>query len=170
MNTRDAEANPSNQYQSQQTQTTKPTVQCPFLQHPCSLIRAILRRVRSAAPKPPLILLTATLTTYLLLLPITRAMDTTPASLQSPPSESTSSLPLALSIPSITTTLFLVSALTALILLFLYNGPIIRWLKLKRYQYEVTFSLYMLTPMEKFVFSELPFLLCPCLFDGYHSP
>jgi hypothetical protein len=97
-------------------------------------------------------------------------MDTTPASLRSPPSESTSSLPLALSTPSITTTLFLVSALTALILLFLYNRPIIRWLKLKRYQYEVTFSLYMLTPMEKFVFSELPFLLCLCLFDGYNSP
>jgi hypothetical protein len=97
-------------------------------------------------------------------------MDTTPASLGSPPSESTSSLPLALSTPSITTTLFLVSALTALILLFLYNRPIIRWLKLKRYQYEVTFSLYMLTPMEKFVFSELPFLLCLCLFDGYNSP
>lgn len=29
----------------------------------------------------------------------------------------------------------------------------IRWLQLKKYQYEVTFSLYMLTPTEKFIFS-----------------
>lgn len=28
-----------------------------------------------------------------------------------------------------------------------------RWLQRKRYQYEVTFSLYMLTPTEKFIFS-----------------
>ena len=57
------------------------------------------------------------------------------------------------SLPSPTTTLFLASAILTLALLYFYNGPIIRWLKLKRYQYEVTFSLYMLTPMEKFVFS-----------------
>lgn len=31
----------------------------------------------------------------------------------------------------------------------------IRWLRLKNYQYEVTFSLYMLTPMEKLVFNTL---------------
>ncbi|KMU90886.1 hypothetical protein CIHG_08542 [Coccidioides immitis H538.4] len=29
----------------------------------------------------------------------------------------------------------------------------IRWLRLKNYQYEVTFALYMLTPMEKFIFN-----------------
>lgn len=34
-----------------------------------------------------------------------------------------------------------------------------RWLQRKRYQYEVTFSLYMLTPTEKFIFSK-PFLNC----------
>lgn len=30
---------------------------------------------------------------------------------------------------------------------------LIRWLQRKRYQYEVTFSLYMLTPTEKFIFN-----------------
>lgn len=35
----------------------------------------------------------------------------------------------------------------------LHNSPLFRWLQLKRYQYEVTFSLYMLTPTEKFIFS-----------------
>lgn len=37
------------------------------------------------------------------------------------------------------------------------SGPLaatFRWLQRKRYQYEVTFSLYMLTPTEKFIFSE----------------
>ena len=36
------------------------------------------------------------------------------------------------------------------------SGPLtatFRWLQRKRYQYEVTFSLYMLTPTEKFIFS-----------------
>jgi hypothetical protein len=31
-----------------------------------------------------------------------------------------------------------------------------QWLQLKKYQYEVTFSLYMLTPTEKFIFSMFP--------------
>ncbi|KAM0796732.1 hypothetical protein BDR22DRAFT_892866 [Usnea florida] len=35
----------------------------------------------------------------------------------------------------------------------LYASNLIRWLQRKRYQYEVTFSLYMLTPMEKFIFN-----------------
>ena len=35
----------------------------------------------------------------------------------------------------------------------LYASNLIRWLQRKRYQYEVTFSLYMLTPTEKFIFS-----------------
>lgn len=34
-----------------------------------------------------------------------------------------------------------------------YLSSFVRWLQLKKYQYEVTFSLYMLTPTEKFVFS-----------------
>jgi len=33
-----------------------------------------------------------------------------------------------------------------------------RWLQRKRYQYEVTFSLYMLTPTEKFIFNSFIFL------------
>ena len=47
--------------------------------------------------------------------------------------------------------------------LMLYPSDILRWLKLKRYQYEVTYSLYMMTPTEKFIFSaytyHLPHLL-----------
>lgn len=34
----------------------------------------------------------------------------------------------------------------------------IRWIRLKNYQYEVTFALYMLTPTEKLIFSMFPFL------------
>lgn len=30
---------------------------------------------------------------------------------------------------------------------------VIRWIRLKIYQYEVTFAVYMLTPTEKFIFS-----------------
>ncbi|EME85580.1 uncharacterized protein MYCFIDRAFT_103511, partial [Pseudocercospora fijiensis CIRAD86] len=33
-----------------------------------------------------------------------------------------------------------------------------KWLQKKNYQYEVTFSLYMLTPTEKFVFNSIAFL------------
>lgn len=35
-----------------------------------------------------------------------------------------------------------------------YLSTFVRWLQLKKYQYEVTFSLYMLTSTEKFIFSE----------------
>ena len=35
----------------------------------------------------------------------------------------------------------------------IYASDILRWLQRKRYQYEVTFSLYMMTPTEKFIFS-----------------
>ncbi|KAL1974206.1 hypothetical protein VTN31DRAFT_5766 [Thermomyces dupontii] len=31
----------------------------------------------------------------------------------------------------------------------------VQWLRLKNYQYEVTFALYMLTPVEKFIFNSL---------------
>ena len=43
----------------------------------------------------------------------------------------------------------------ALLIVFLLYQPndFVRWLKKKNYQYEVTFSLYMLTPTEKFIFS-----------------
>jgi Small subunit of serine palmitoyltransferase-like len=34
-----------------------------------------------------------------------------------------------------------------------YYAGFRRWLQIKKYQYEVTFSLYMLTPTEKLVFS-----------------
>lgn len=34
-----------------------------------------------------------------------------------------------------------------------YMSSFTRWLQLKKYQYEVTFSLYMLTPTEKLIFS-----------------
>ena len=34
-----------------------------------------------------------------------------------------------------------------------YLSAFVRWLQLKKYQYEVTFSLYMLTPTERFIFS-----------------
>jgi hypothetical protein len=52
--------------------------------------------------------------------------------------------------------LFSVSALA-----FLLSQPtdFAKWVQKKKYQYEVTFSLYMLTPTEKFVFStSLPLL------------
>ncbi len=34
-----------------------------------------------------------------------------------------------------------------------YMTSFMQWLRLKKYQYEVTFSLYMLTSTEKFIFS-----------------
>ncbi|KAL9623284.1 MAG: hypothetical protein Q9160_002391 [Pyrenula sp. 1 TL-2023] len=39
----------------------------------------------------------------------------------------------------------------------------IRWVQLKKYQYEVTFSLYMLTPTEKFIFNAILFILVSML-------
>ena len=44
-------------------------------------------------------------------------------------------------------------AIAAAFLLFQPTG-FVKWLQKKNYQYEVTFSLYMLTPTEKFVFSK----------------
>ncbi|KAK3062639.1 hypothetical protein LTS18_003645 [Coniosporium uncinatum] len=40
-----------------------------------------------------------------------------------------------------------------------YSSSIARWAQRKQYQYEVTFSLYMLTPTEKFIFNSLLFLI-----------
>ncbi|KAF2268973.1 hypothetical protein CC78DRAFT_454151 [Lojkania enalia] len=45
----------------------------------------------------------------------------------------------------------------------LYPSSLLRWLQRKRYQYEVTFSLYMLTPVEKFIFNSVLFLLLSLL-------
>lgn len=45
-------------------------------------------------------------------------------------------------------------------------SSLVRWLQIKKYQYEVTFSLYMLTPTEKCVFSTWPaFHILPILLD-----
>ena len=38
--------------------------------------------------------------------------------------------------------------------LLLQPTALVKWLQKKNYQYEVTFALYMLTPTEKFIFSE----------------
>ena len=46
------------------------------------------------------------------------------------------------------------AAIIFLFALALYPSSLLRWFQRKRYQYEVTFSLYMLTPTEKFIFSE----------------
>lgn len=43
----------------------------------------------------------------------------------------------------------------------------IRWIRLKHYQYEVTFAVYMLTPTEKFIFSMRPVLLALLLLRRY---
>ena len=44
-------------------------------------------------------------------------------------------------------------ALVVAFVLFQETG-LVKWLQKKNYQYEVTFALYMLTPTEKFIFSE----------------
>ncbi|KAH7073754.1 hypothetical protein BKA63DRAFT_514726 [Paraphoma chrysanthemicola] len=59
------------------------------------------------------------------------------------------------------TLLFLASAL--LLAAMLYPAALLRWFQRKRYQYEVTFSLYMLTSTEKFIFNSVLFLLLSLL-------
>jgi len=49
-------------------------------------------------------------------------------------------------------------ALVFLMAMMFYPASVLRWLQRKRYQYEVTFSLYMLTPTEKFIFNSILFL------------
>lgn len=63
--------------------------------------------------------------------------------------------------PTTQTTLLL--SVIALLLSFLLFQPtgFVKWLQKKNYQYEVTFSLYMLTPTEKFVFSKSPSVPLP---------
>ncbi|KAF2182817.1 hypothetical protein K469DRAFT_690548 [Zopfia rhizophila CBS 207.26] len=53
----------------------------------------------------------------------------------------------------------ILAASVLLLVAMLYPSSLLRWLQRKRYQYEVTFSLYMLTPTEKFIFNSILFLL-----------
>ncbi|KAF8248770.1 hypothetical protein K440DRAFT_623797 [Wilcoxina mikolae CBS 423.85] len=43
------------------------------------------------------------------------------------------------------------------------SNSLINYLHLKRYQYEVTFSLYMLTPLEKIIFNTFLFIFLSLL-------
>ena len=52
----------------------------------------------------------------------------------------------------------------------LYASDLVRWLQRKRYQYEVTFSLYMLTPTEKFIFSTFDSLADQSAFSSANQP
>jgi hypothetical protein len=53
--------------------------------------------------------------------------------------------------------LVVLAAASALVVAaMLYPASLLRWFQRKRYQYEVTFSLYMLTSTEKFIFSTSP--------------
>ncbi|EDU46884.1 SPT-ssu domain containing protein [Pyrenophora tritici-repentis] len=61
-------------------------------------------------------------------------------------------------------TVILLSSASALLLAaMLYPSALLRWFQRKRYQYEVTFSLYMLTSTEKFIFNSVLFLLLSLL-------
>ncbi|KAF2755169.1 hypothetical protein EJ05DRAFT_478971 [Pseudovirgaria hyperparasitica] len=59
---------------------------------------------------------------------------------------------------STATLVLLFCASLVLLSAILSPKPLLRWLQRKRYQYEVTFSLYMLTPTEKFIFNSFLFL------------
>ncbi|KAL7777061.1 hypothetical protein CFE70_007482 [Pyrenophora teres f. teres 0-1] len=52
------------------------------------------------------------------------------------------------------TVILLTSASALLLAAMLYPSALLRWFQRKRYQYEVTFSLYMLTSTEKFIFRD----------------
>jgi hypothetical protein len=54
---------------------------------------------------------------------------------------------------NLATVVLLASASALLLAAMLYPSALLRWFQRKRYQYEVTFSLYMLTSTEKFIFS-----------------
>lgn len=60
-------------------------------------------------------------------------------------------------------TVFAGAAVIFLFALAFYPSSLLRWFQRKRYQYEVTFSLYMLTPTEKFIFSESSALALCCI-------
>ena len=64
---------------------------------------------------------------------------------------------------TLATALLLTTAAALLVAAMLYPSAMLRWFQRKRYQYEVTFSLYMLTPTEKFIFSESSALALCCI-------
>ncbi|KAH7411798.1 hypothetical protein DE146DRAFT_750953 [Phaeosphaeria sp. MPI-PUGE-AT-0046c] len=64
---------------------------------------------------------------------------------------------------SVATLILLASASALLLAAMLYPAALLRWFQRKRYQYEVTFSLYMLTSTEKFIFNSILFLLLSLL-------
>ncbi|KAF2744456.1 hypothetical protein M011DRAFT_470314 [Sporormia fimetaria CBS 119925] len=64
---------------------------------------------------------------------------------------------------STATAVLLGSASILLLAIMLHPSSLLRWLQRKRYQYEVTFSLYMLTSTEKFIFNSILFLLLSLL-------
>ncbi|RHZ58710.1 serine palmitoyltransferase small subunit family protein [Aspergillus thermomutatus] len=45
---------------------------------------------------------------------------------------------------------------------------LVRWFRLKVYQYEVTFAIYMLTPAEKFIFNSLLLTLITMIITGIY--
>ncbi|EAU32415.1 conserved hypothetical protein [Aspergillus terreus NIH2624] len=45
---------------------------------------------------------------------------------------------------------------------------LVRWIRLKIYQYEVTFAVYMLTPTEKFIFNTLLLTLIAMILTGIY--
>ncbi|KAJ5166406.1 uncharacterized protein N7482_005187 [Penicillium canariense] len=45
---------------------------------------------------------------------------------------------------------------------------LVRWVRLKIYQYEVTFAIYMLTPTEKFIFNSLILTLLTMIATGIY--
>ncbi|PWY80955.1 hypothetical protein BO94DRAFT_470385 [Aspergillus sclerotioniger CBS 115572] len=53
--------------------------------------------------------------------------------------------------------------------LFLYIiNSLVRWVRLKIYQYEVTFAVYMLTPTEKFIFNSILLTLISMIVTGIY--
>ena len=66
--------------------------------------------------------------------------------------------------PTSISTIALLACTSALgLAAMLYPTALLRWFQRKRYQYEVTFSLYMLTHTEKFIFSASALALSPKL-------
>ncbi|KAL2828223.1 hypothetical protein BDW59DRAFT_159814 [Aspergillus cavernicola] len=47
-------------------------------------------------------------------------------------------------------------------------SALVRWVRLKIYQYEVTFAIYMLTPTEKFIFNSLFLTLISMILTGIY--
>ncbi|KAH7392888.1 hypothetical protein BKA66DRAFT_457108 [Pyrenochaeta sp. MPI-SDFR-AT-0127] len=64
---------------------------------------------------------------------------------------------------SVATVILLACASSLLLAAMFYPTSLLRWFQRKRYQYEVTFSLYMLTSTEKFIFNSVLFLLLSLL-------